>query len=95
MRLIGRVFRTVLVVAFLAAASVGIYSMLYGLTDDKGGCGTTICCVDCESAAVARIIDGDTLVINRGFSPDQRVRLYGVDTPEVGEESVSPRQPTG
>ena len=60
--------------------------MLYGLTDDKGGCGTTICCADCESAAVARIIDGDTLVINRGFSPDQRVRLYGVDTPEVGEE---------
>ena len=85
MRRILRLFRRVLVVAFLVVAAAGIYSMLFGLPDYEGVCDTTICCADCESAAVARIIDGDTLVINRSFRPDQRVRLYGVDTPEVGE----------
>ena len=34
---------------------------------------------------MARVIDGDTLVLDRRFQPDQRLRLYGVDTPEVGE----------
>ena len=37
-------------------------------------------CPDCESIPVTRVIDGDTFV-----SGDTRVRLYGLDTPELGE----------
>ena len=37
-------------------------------------------CADCELAEVRRVVDGDTLVTSAG-----RVRLYGVDAPEVGE----------
>lgn len=41
-----------------------------------------------ESAMVVRVVDGDTLVIDRGRG-DERVRLVGVDTPE----SVAPNAP--
>ena len=37
-------------------------------------------CADCELAEVRRVVDGDTLVTSAG-----RVRLYGVDAPEVGD----------
>ena len=37
-------------------------------------------CPDCQLVSVSRIIDGDTLVTSVG-----RVRLYGIDAPEVGE----------
>ena len=37
-------------------------------------------CPDCQSVSVLRIIDGDTLVTSIG-----RVRLYGINAPEVGE----------
>ena len=37
-------------------------------------------CPDCESIPVTRVIDGDTFV-----SGDTRIRLYGLDTPEIGE----------
>ena len=43
---------------------------------------TVINCPDCETHAVDRIIDGDTLDLTDGT----RVRLYGVDTPERGED---------
>jgi endonuclease YncB( thermonuclease family) len=45
-----------------------------------GECRTTLCCPDCPAIGVARIIDGDTF-----DSPQGRVRLYGVDTPERDE----------
>ncbi len=45
-----------------------------------GGCGTDLCCEDCRTVPVSRIIDGDTFV-----SGSNRVRLFGVDAPEVGE----------
>ena len=42
---------------------------------------TNLRCPDCETIPVTRIIDGDTFV-----SGDTRVRLYGMDTPEIGEK---------
>jgi micrococcal nuclease len=41
-----------------------------------------------ETATVVRVVDGDTLVIDRG-NGDERVRLVGVDTPET----VAPNAP--
>lgn len=43
---------------------------------DSGGLG----CSDCEAVRVSRIIDGDTLDTSIG-----RIRLYGIDAPEIGE----------
>jgi micrococcal nuclease len=40
------------------------------------------------SATVARVVDGDTIVVRAG-SRDEKVRLVGIDTPE----SVKPRTP--
>jgi micrococcal nuclease len=37
-----------------------------------------------ESAIVARVIDGDTIVLDNG----ERVRLIGVDSPEMGERGA-------
>ena len=37
-------------------------------------------CPECEAIPVTRVIDGDTFV-----SGDTRVRLYGMDAPEIGE----------
>lgn len=41
-----------------------------------------------ETATVVRVVDGDTLVVDRG-NGDERVRLVGVDTPET----VAPNAP--
>ncbi len=41
-----------------------------------------------EGAAVVRVVDGDTLVIDRG-NGNERVRLVGIDTPET----VAPNAP--
>ena len=41
-----------------------------------------------EVAAIVRVVDGDTLVVDRG-NGDERVRLVGVDTPET----VQPNAP--
>lgn len=43
---------------------------------------------DAETAAVVRVVDGDTLVVDRG-NGHERVRLVGVDTPET----VAPNAP--
>ncbi len=46
-------------------------------------------CLECPLAGVERIVDGDTLIVDgfvRGFIVGrERVRLYGIDAPEVGE----------
>lgn len=41
-----------------------------------------------EQAMVVRVVDGDTIVVDRGFG-DERVRYIGVDTPET----VAPGSP--
>ena len=43
-------------------------------------CRTVLCCESCRTMRVLRVIDGDTF-----DSPDGRVRLFGVDTPERNE----------
>ena len=45
---------------------------------------TVLQCDDCEKVRVSRVIDGDTLDTTSG-----RVRLFGVDTPEVGQRCES------
>ena len=57
---------------------VGTVQFARQLTD---GCDTTLCCEDCPVVSVTRVIDGDTFV----SSNNVRVRLFGVDTPEVGQ----------
>jgi len=53
-----------------------------GMGTTDGSCGTTLCCSDCPAIPVLRVIDGDTFAT----TGDQRVRLFGVDTPERGEK---------
>ena len=45
---------------------------------------TTLRCLDCTEFKVTRVIDGDTLDTAKG-----RVRLFGVNTPELGERCAS------
>ncbi len=50
-------------------------------TIDISNCSTIICCSDCMEISVDRVIDGDTFQ-----SANARIRLFGVDTPERGEQ---------
>tara|TARA_B100000315_G_scaffold246065_1_gene272923 strand:+ start:691 stop:1179 length:489 start_codon:yes stop_codon:yes gene_type:complete len=60
------------VIALAASACSGAPSL--------GEYPTTLRCPDCPTLSVTRIVDGDTF-----DSPQGRVRLFGVDTPERGE----------
>ena len=53
-----------------------------GMGTTDGSCGTTLCCSDCPAIPVLRVIDGDTFTT----TGDQSVRLFGVDTPERGDQ---------
>ncbi len=53
-----------------------------GMGTTDGSCGTTLCCSDCPTIPVLRVIDGDTFAT----SGNQSVRLFGADTPERGEK---------
>ena len=64
----------------LGIAGLIVLSLFLVGVFDGHKCATTLCCEDCSIISVSRVIDGDTFV-----SPGGRVRLYGVDTPEVGE----------
>jgi endonuclease YncB( thermonuclease family) len=75
MRLIVRRVRNVIIAALIIAIGIKVASVAI-----EAGCDIEPCCRSCETLNVTRIIDGDTLVSDRG-----RVRLYGVDTPEVGQ----------
>ncbi len=56
-------------------------AIILGMGTTDGSCGTTLCCSNCPSIPVLRVIDGDTF----GTSGNQSVRLFGVDTAERGE----------
>ena len=64
----------------ILAVSIGILVVLIWLSPIFV-LSTNLRCPDCETIPVTRIIDGDTFV-----SGDTRVRLYGMDTPEIGEK---------
>jgi len=49
-------------------------------TIDIFRCSTTICCRDCIAILVGLVIDGDTFQ-----SANDRIRLFGVDTPDSAE----------
>ena len=72
------------VVTKVVAAGAGVLTLLWlwGWVGgrDGGDLETVLLCPDCAAIRVARVIDGDTLV-----SGAERVRLYGIDAPEVGE----------
>lgn len=73
----------------LLAASILVLGVLQSRFDFLGSftnqeCQTTLCCQDCRTIGVSRVIDGDTF-----DSPVGRVRLFGVDTPERGQPCYS------
>ena len=43
-------------------------------------CQTPLCCTACRPVTVGKTIDGDTIDSNEG-----RIRLFGIDAPEIGE----------
>jgi endonuclease YncB( thermonuclease family) len=71
-----------MVVAVGAFLIIGVSQLQFDLLGRvwPGECRTNLCCADCPGIGVSRVIDGDTLA-----SPQGRVRLYGVDTPERDE----------
>ena len=79
-RFVRRAVVTVLTVAFLVVATFGALTVWFEVDELTDACDTRICCPDCETIPVTRVIDGDTLRSNGG-----RVRLYGMDTPERGQ----------
>ena len=42
---------------------------------------------------VYRVVDGDTLVLTRGKSKQERIRLIGIDTDEIGTKKIDPESP--
>ncbi len=76
-----------LLAIILLALTLGVACAEAGLPTETGqssACQTAFCCPQCNTLAVSRIIDGDTFE-----SPQGGVRLYGVDTPEIGQPCYS------
>lgn len=79
--------RTRLTSAAKATAAGTLLLLGVGVADFAGvgeGPDTALTCADCSSISVTRVIDGDTLL-----SGGQRIRLYGIDAPEVGRPCAS------
>ena len=76
-----RTVRNVIIIAILVIVGYEVGDYFIDLDDIiGGGCDTELCCDDCDTVAITRIIDGDTV-----RSPLGRIRIYGADTPEVGQ----------
>lgn len=58
-----------------------IAAIIFFLARDSGTEAAQLNCEDCSLVSVVRVIDGDTLDTDAG-----RIRLYGVDAPERGED---------
>ena len=78
MRAMSRLVVWAVVIAFLVAVGVRITGVFVEFP--WGGCATEMCCPDCDEIDVVRVVDGDTFVSGVG-----RIRLFGMDTPEVGQ----------
>ena len=70
-----RKFKFAVIFSFSMGLLIALFQFYSG-----SGLSTDLRCPDCDTIPVTRIIDGDTFV-----SGNPRVRLYGLDTPEVGE----------
>ena len=82
---LARTVRNVIIITVLLIVVLKVGDVFIDLDDIiNWGCDTELCCEDCDTITVTRVIDGDTLVSTMG-----RVRLYGVDTPEVGQRCAS------
>ena len=87
MSVVRRFYRTVVrVVGVSLVIAIGILAADEFWVNIPGlsGCETELCCETCENIPVDRVVDGDTFV-----SGPFRVRLFGVDAPEVGEPCAS------
>ena len=85
MRVVRTTVAIALTVVFLVTAVVALVAAsptLLGLID--GGCGTELCCENCRTIPVTRIIDGDTFVSN-----GPRIRLFGIDATEIGQRCAT------
>lgn len=78
--------RRILATLYLAVVIGAIAFVVWWLSQEEEPAldlQTTLQCQDCEPLTVSRIIDGDTIDVNGGQT---RIRIYGADTPERGEE---------
>jgi micrococcal nuclease len=82
----------VLRLALLSSLSSGALVALSACDRSSGGVPTTTAPSAVEAnATVVRIVDGDTLDVTTGGDRGERVRLIGVDTPEVAHEASGDR----
>ena len=74
-------FRRIFILVILATwILIGLRILGVDFSSD-GDDQAVLFCHDCKTITVTRIIDGDTFDSTEG-----RIRLYGVDTPERGEQ---------
>ena len=64
----------------VVVAAVVVIAESFGLVGEREEFEGGPRCPECELAVVERMVDGDTLIAG-----GQRIRLYGVDAPELGE----------
>ncbi len=62
-------------------ALIGLFTVAQGAGLISGSGGSKTAATSFERAVIVRVVDGDTLVVDRGGG-DEKVRLIGIDCPE-------------